>query len=395
MAQARPLNGSVFDWKNEISNIFYNTKEAGSYYGPLKLYNVLRQQDSSCRLNDVVKWIQSQESYNIHRSKITKFERRQVVRLRPYETLTGDVVFLQDLSSHNSNYSYILTVLCIFSNKAWAYPLKKKTQQEVKVCLQGLFTELEGQIDNWWVDGGNEFDLDIYDQFNINKYSVLSPLHGCKIECFNKILENRIFRYMTANTTLRWVDNLNDLIGSYNETPSVRLYNLSPNECLLSPNKEFLKQKFKEERDARVSNHKKKKTDLKPGSFVYVAKTKFKFSRGYKPSFNSKVHKITQVLNTFPVTYRVSGLPRSYYRNELAVTTNEVIELNEKIYFIVEVRSVGDKTLRSGVISSGKKEYLIKSHLDKDYQEWVNETVLNELEDGKLLSNFDKWCKST
>ena len=81
MAQARPLNGSVFDWKNEISNIFYNTKEAGSYYGPLKLYNVLRQQDSSCRLSDVVKWIQSQEIYNIHRSKITKFERRQVVRL--------------------------------------------------------------------------------------------------------------------------------------------------------------------------------------------------------------------------------------------------------------------------------------------------------------------------
>ena len=123
-------HGSVFDWKKEISKVYYTPKEPGSFYGPEKIYKILKAKDPSCTYKEVVSWLRDQPTYNIHRSRNLRFERRQLVRLRPYETLSSDIVFIQDLSTYNSGYSYILTVRCLFSNKAWAFPQKQKNKEE-------------------------------------------------------------------------------------------------------------------------------------------------------------------------------------------------------------------------------------------------------------------------
>ena len=73
-------SGLDFDWKKEIKHIYYNVKESGSYYGPSKLYSVLKKKDKTCTLQEVKKWIQNQDVYNIHRFRKFKFERRKLVR---------------------------------------------------------------------------------------------------------------------------------------------------------------------------------------------------------------------------------------------------------------------------------------------------------------------------
>ena len=405
METEKKSNGSTFNWRDEIKRIYYDVNEPGSYYGPTKLYQILKKRDPTCKLNDVKEWIRGQSTYNIHREKRYKFERRKLVRLRPYETLSADIVFFQDLSRYNSGYSYVLSVICLFSNKGWCFPLKRKTKAETADSLEPLFQEHEGEIVNLFVDRGVEFDLDsLYEKYDINKYSINSELKSMHVENFNKQIENRIYRALTATNSLRWLDILDGIVKSYNDTPSARLYGYTPNEALVSPQREILKKKFKEERETMVKKHEKRKNDIKAGMYVYVAKPKTLFARGYKAKYYDKPKKVIRVLSTAPRTFKIAGVKRSCYRWELAITQEPNLEEgkqkeekgeetddSDQLYFIVKERTSGGRVLRSQTTSGQEKEYLIKSHQDPDFENWISAKEIKKLHDGRLLSNGDIW----
>ena len=370
-------NGSNFKWGDEIKRIYYTTKEAGSYSNPLILYRILKKKDTSCTLKKVREWLREQSVYNLHRFRKLKFERRKIVRLRPYETLTSDIIFLQDLSKYNSGFAYILTIVCLFSNKAWAFPMKKKTKKSTSEGLEKVLVELRGRVMNLWTDDGGEYmNLDIYDKYNVNRYSVNSPLKCSHIEIFNKSLENRLFRVMTSKCTLRWIDYLNDVIESWNNTPSSRLYYASPNQAVVTPYKEMLQKKFREEREKMSKKYKNKKIDIKENDTVFVVKPKTIFSRGYKSNFNDKTKKVEKVFKTSPPTFKLTGLKRLFYRNEIAPTIDSEIEnkQDKQYYFIVKKRVFVGRELRAYRSRVGQQyEYLIRSHSDPDCEEWVSE----------------------
>lgn len=390
MAEEKLQNGTTFKWQDEIQNIYYNCAKAGSFYGPVQLHMVLKKYDPKCRLKDVISWIRNQETYNVHRGRRDRFERRKLVRLRPYETLSMDLVFIQDLAKYNSNFSYILTIICQFSNKAWAYPLKNKTQAEVSKHLDSLFAEHDGEIVNINSDKGIEFCLDkLYDKYHINHYSVKSLLKSCHVENFNRTLQNRLYRAMTANSTLRWITLLDSIVKSYNETPSSRLYGFSPNQSLIPANAEYLRQKFREEREKLTEKYKNFKSDLVVGSSVYVVKPKTKFMRGYKANFEDKVRKITACLPTCPPTFKVQGLHRSFYRNELSLTGIDDFVGKKPCYYISKERLAGGRQLRSQNKSGQIKEYLIKSYTEPEFEKWVTDQDLQKLKDEKLLCYAD------
>ena len=384
--------GSPFDWKKEISKIYYDVKSPGSFFGPTQIYKILKKKDSSCTLKAVTQWLRDQPTYNIHRSRKFKFQRRPLVRVRPYETLSSDIVFLQDLARYNANYAYILTVRCLFSNYAWCFPLKKKTQAETSAALSSLFEKLDGEIDHFWVDSGAEFDLDIFEKYDINKYTVNSNLKACHIENFNKILENRIYRTLTANCSLKWIMYLEDIVESYNNTPSKRLYGLTPKEALESPHREFLKKKFVEERKVLEKKYEAKAFDIKEGMLVHVSKLKKQFSRGYKPVFHEKPRKVVEILKTFPPTIQVAGVKRSLYRAEVAPTTESTTE-RPRSFYILKERKIGGRQLRSQNLSGQTHQYLIKSYTDPDFQDWVDEAEVRRLEKNNVLHNYGQWFK--
>ena len=281
----------------------------------------------------------------------------------------------------------------MFSNKAWCYPLKQKTKEETKKALITLFDELDGQIQNFFVDQGQEFELpDVYEKYHINKYSVKSPLKSCHIENFNRILENRIYRVLTANCTLKWLIYLSDIVDSYNSTPTRRLYGLSPNQAVLSPHTEFLQQKFLEEHEAMKAKYKDRRIDIKEGMLVHVVKPKTKFQRGYKPMFYEQPRKVTKILETYPPTFRIAGHNRSFYRAELAPTTAVTIE-KPKSFYILKERKVGGRQLRSKTVSGQIKQYLIKSYTDIGFEEWVDEKEVRRLYANNVLHNFGQWFK--
>ena len=64
---------------------------------------------------------------------------------------------------------------------------------------------------------------------------------------------------------------------------------------------------------------------------------------------------------------------------------------SDQLYFIVKERTSGGRVLRSQTTSGQEKEYLIKSHQDPDFENWISAKEIKKLHDGRLLSNGDIW----
>ena len=77
-------------------------------------------------------YIDKNYSLSLHKQVRRKFRRRPFVVYEPYEAIQADLVFYtaSDVFHANSHYKYILTVIDMFSRKAYAEPLKQKTLQK-------------------------------------------------------------------------------------------------------------------------------------------------------------------------------------------------------------------------------------------------------------------------
>ena len=59
--------------------------------------------------------------------QITKFRRERIILLCKDETRSADLIDKSSLSKYNNNYKSMLTVIDIFTKKAWTIPLNKKS----------------------------------------------------------------------------------------------------------------------------------------------------------------------------------------------------------------------------------------------------------------------------
>jgi hypothetical protein len=53
----------------------------------------------------------------------------------------ADLIDVQSLKSANSHYVFILTILDIYSRRAWAYPMKSKSAKNVSRAFTDLFKD--------------------------------------------------------------------------------------------------------------------------------------------------------------------------------------------------------------------------------------------------------------
>ena len=122
---------------------------------------------------------------------------------------------MQPFSKDNNGIKYLLTVMDIFSKFVWIVPLKRKTGQEVTNAFSRI---LKGRRPiEIWVDGGSEFyNKDVRKQVEL--YSTENEEKSCVIERFNRTINEKMFKYFSANNRRKFVDVLDLLVDQYNNS---------------------------------------------------------------------------------------------------------------------------------------------------------------------------------
>ena len=114
-----------------------------------------------------------------------------------------------------------MTAIDIFMKRGWAIPLKTKSGHEVTSAFDQILKDLRFNMVQ--TDKGTEFK-NVHFQRMLNEYNVHhytsenEDLKASIVERFNRALKGRMFRDFSKHQTRRYLDVLDDLIESYNNT---------------------------------------------------------------------------------------------------------------------------------------------------------------------------------
>ena len=305
----------------------------------------------------------------LHKPVSKKFQRRKVIVKRINEIFACDLVDMNDWKEDNKKYRYILTVIDVFSKFAWAIPLKDKKGVTIEESFKVIFKDRIPE--SVWCDQGSEFYNSnvkaLFKKHNIELYSTFGDHKSAVIERFNRTLKTNMYKAFTASneTSLKWVDMLPSLIDTYNNKYH-RTIKMTPNEASLQKN---------EEKVLTIINTVKQiqptKAKYKVGDLVRISKIKKTFEKGYINNWTREVFKISEVLNTLPVTYKLveyddSPIEGSFYEQEIQKTQTSIIF---QLDAVLKTRT-----------RKGKKEHFVHWFgWDKKYDTWITDDQLNLL----------------
>ena len=372
-----------------LGGIYYDLKNPLGYTPSAKdLLKEAKKKGANLTLNDVKLWLRKQIAHTRHATIKNKFPRRKVLVLRIDNTWSADLIQIDALKNYNAGYQYILNCTDLFSRKKWLRKLKTKSKKEMEEALESIIQENDNRAPfRLWTDRGKEFLSlpDFYAKHEIHRYSTNSPLKSVYVENSNKAVENLLYKAMTSLQTAKWINLLEDVAEHLNSKKSNVLYGMSPNEAHKKSNEEYLRAKFLEIYKKHKAKYKNQKPKFQLGDTVRIKKDRTVFSRGYEPGYSQDIHVISDIQQTYPVTYKIEGQRRVYYEQELVHAAAPSKEI-EKQYYIERTRRINTKKHRSGAVSGGETQYLLKAKNDANQSGWISEFEYQRLKDGGILS---------
>ena len=208
-----------------LKKIYFDIKSPGGFGGVQPLYREAKK-SLTCYFTPamVAKWLKVSQVYTLHKPAVKKFPRLPVVVDGPELQLQADLIDYLPLKAENDGYRYLLVVVDCFSRKAWVEPLKTKSASDVMVGLKLIMDRCGFVPEKFQTDLGKEFYNAPIEQyltslgvkhFSTNNAEIKAGL----VERLNRTISTKLFRYLYHKGNRRWIDVIQDLITTYNNSP--------------------------------------------------------------------------------------------------------------------------------------------------------------------------------
>lgn len=301
-----------------LRKVYYDPKHSAGFASVEKLAKA-----TAVPKKKVKQWLKAQPTYTLHRSARKIYPTRKYIVHDLDEQWQADLADVALIAKQNGGYTFILTVIDLFSRYAWARPLKNKSGKEVESAFRDIFRE--GRIPKRiQTDQGKEFEnrevRNLFREHNIELFSVKSAYKAAIVERFNRTLKTKLWRYFTMNLSQDWRKVLQDVVTSYNNSIH-RMIGRKPSS-ITSDNAHEVR-----EQDYDKMKRPKGKDDVKVGEKVRISKVKSVFAKGYLPNWTEEVFTVESVNRKYsPITYKLKDykneiIEGSFYRHEIQPIT--------------------------------------------------------------------------
>lgn len=352
--------------ENEMKLLYYSPNKLGSLSGVREFHNSLKKKSRHYKLQEVLKWLQSQEAYTLHKSVIRKFKRRTTIVSGLNDQIQCDLIDMRKFKKENKNFTFILSVIDVFSKYAWTRPLKSKTGVEVAQKLGEIISQRSFRSIQF--DKGKEFyNVHVRNLLSKNKIHYFSTenddIKAACVERFNRTLQTKLYRWFTKTNSSRWIEVIDDIVDTYNNTfhSSIKMAPIDVNHG----NEEDVWLSLY----SASSSSPPTKPKLKLNDVVRISKYKHVFSKGYDINWSHETFIIDEVVSSNPVTYRLRDqlnekIHGAYYQNELQ-------KVHPSTKFLVE--SILDQRKKGKTT-----QYLVKfKGYPSKFNEWINKSNFN------------------
>jgi hypothetical protein len=369
----RTTAGTSQSLNNLLQQVYGTPNHPSSFTSASKIQRVLGEKyNKRTNLNQVQEWLNDQRTYSLHKRAVHKFPRNPIIAGDIDEQWQGDLLFLPDLRVYNDNIECALVCIDIVSRYAWVEPLRNKSGESTTEGMRNILKRAHPrkpqklQTD----DGGEFFNKHFQNLMKNNSiilFSVKSDTKAAIAERFIRTIKEKIYRFLDHQPgNNRYLDNLQDLVASYNSTyhKSIQMVPDQVDETTLGRVLHNL-----------YSYIWTDKTITKPPLFkindrVRISSVRHVFQKGYKGKWKEEVFIIEKNQYGFPHhLYTLKDwngriINGSFYENEL-----QKVNVDDDSLFIVE--QILDKRQRRG----HEKEYLIRwSGYSQEFDSWEPES---------------------
>ena len=314
---------------NILGGIYYNVGHPASYGSVRSL-----TKSSGLKKDEVLQWLSGQDTYSLHK-RIAKrrFRRRKTISPGINKIWQADLIDMQKFARNNKGFHFILTIIDIFSRRAWAAALKDKRGETVAQAFNDLFKS-EGQMpEKIQTDAGREFYnsavAHLFKKHSIKLYSTYGSPKASIVERFNQTLLNMLYKYFHKMKTRHYLDILRDVVWAYNHRKH-RTIGMAPVNVSEKNEKALWHRLYQNQFPTRANY------TYKVGDRVRILSWQYIFSKGYTPSWSQENFIISHRLATNPVTYKVKALDQetilgSFYPEQLQLISSSKAEIDPPI----------------------------------------------------------------
>ena len=363
---------------NTILKRLYETVRLPNSYGGINtLLRNARKVDKSITRSIVKEFLDGQTSYTLHKVTLKKFRRRRILSPKPKVIASCDLADMSNLARHNKGFRYILVVIDVFSRFLQVVPLKRKDGITVMKALKSVFdgNNFNG-VSRLNSDEGKEFYNKYVHQYLKRKKIKLYSVHSREIkasiaERVIRTLKSKIYRHLTHNNTLTYINALKDIVTSYNNSPHRGLGdNQTPAQIHSLTARDDIKQQFIRMYISRGNDRRSVSSVLTVGRTVRIAdeNRNAPFRRGFTVQNTYEIFKISKVdTSQHPPIYYLEDLngeeiQGAFYREELIPT---------KLPELYDITVIRKKKI------NGRVKYLVKwSGYPDQFNSWVDESQI-------------------
>jgi hypothetical protein len=197
---------------------YFDPKHAGSFGG---VQTFKRHVKDRIKTKAIRTWLRNQDAYTLHKPVRLKFRRRRTFTVGVGDLWQADLADLSSLSKYNDKNKYLLTCIDVFSKYAWVLPIKSKSGSSLTEAFSTLLVDRNPA--HLQTDKGTEF-LNGSFQSLLSKHAIRfytsenDDIKASVVERFNRTLKTKMWKYFTHKNTYRYIDILQDLVHSYNNT---------------------------------------------------------------------------------------------------------------------------------------------------------------------------------
>lgn len=145
------------DINEKLSKIFHNFPHPSSLMNYTEFCKQIKKRKLNISEKEILKWIQAQEVYTLHRERKLKFPRLKYNVTNMDDLWQIDLMDMQNIAKHNKNHRYILAIIDCFSKFGWCIAIKNKTSECVIKAFEILFKKTNRRPIHICSDQGREF----------------------------------------------------------------------------------------------------------------------------------------------------------------------------------------------------------------------------------------------
>jgi len=304
---------------------------------------IIEYYDGRVSRDFVIKTLESSNVYTRHR------EYKQPKYYNPYyvykqrEQIQADLIDIQDLARHNDGVRYLLLMIDLFSRKVWVVPLRNKTATVTRDGIKSWLDSLGNRkCQIFATDNGLEFKnasvRNLLREYDVEQQFKSGTSKASFAERANKSIQTLIYKYLTHNQTMRYVDKLDSIVNTYNHRPHRSLDNVSPHEADKPRSRQWIRGIIQRQHTERRDKA-KKKPKFKVGDTVRIKTLPKKISRdsrAYMPQFKGEYFTIIEVKTNMMVPmYRIQSqdtdeiIEDSFYAEELQRVAGDVYQVEK------------------------------------------------------------------